>query len=96
MEDIVASVRKVSGIMEEITAATVEQSAGIEQIHQAMAQIDAATRHNSRLVRQAANATGLQERLADEVKDSLAVFRLGMTVLSTPIVDNSMDKSWGT
>ena len=96
MEDIVASVRKVSGIMEEITAATVEQSAGIEQIHQAMAQIDAATRQNSRLVRQAASATGLQERLADEVKDSLAVFRLEMTVLSTPIVDNSMDKSWGT
>jgi len=96
MREIVASVRKVSGIMEEITAATVEQSTGIEQIHQAMAQIDNATQHNTRLVRQAASATGLQERLADEVRDSLAVFRLGMTVLSTPIVDNSMDKSWGT
>ncbi|WP_269357354.1 methyl-accepting chemotaxis protein [Castellaniella denitrificans] len=92
MLEIVTSVRKVSGIMEEITAATVEQSAGIEQIHQAMAQIETATQHNTRLVRQSAGATGLQERLADEVKDSLAVFRLGMTVLSTQIVDKSMDK----
>ncbi len=92
MLEIVTSVRKVSGIMEEITAATVEQSAGIEQIHQAMAQIETATQHNTRLVRQSAGATSLQERLADEVKDSLAVFRLGMTVLSTQIVDKSMDK----
>ena len=92
MLEIVTSVRKVSGIMEEITAATVEQSAGIGQIHQAMAQIETATQHNTRLVRQSAGATGLQERLADEVKDSLAVFRLGMTVLSTQIVDKSMDK----
>ncbi|MFA7474347.1 MAG: methyl-accepting chemotaxis protein [Castellaniella sp.] len=92
MLEIVTSVRKVSGIMEEITAATVEQSAGIEQIHQAMAQIETATQHNTRLVRQSAGATGLQERLADEVKDSLAVFRLGMTVLSTQIVGKSMDK----
>ncbi len=92
MLEIVTSVRKVSGIIEEITAATVEQSAGIEQIHQAMAQIETATQHNTRLVRQSAGATGLQERLADEVKDSLAVFRLGMTVLSTQIVDKSMDK----
>jgi methyl-accepting chemotaxis protein len=92
MLEIVTSVRKVSGIMEEITAATVEQSAGIEQIHQAMAQIETATQHNTRLVRQSAGATGLQERLADEVKDSLAVFRLEMTVLSTQIVDKPMDK----
>ena len=92
MLEIVTSVRKVSGIMEEITAATVEQSAGIGQIHQAMAQIETATQHNTRLVRQSAGATGLQERLADEVKDSLAVFRLGMTVLSTQIVGKSMDK----
>ncbi|CAM5189845.1 Methyl-accepting chemotaxis protein I OS=Castellaniella defragrans (strain DSM / CCUG 39792/ 65Phen) OX=1437824 GN=BN940_04826 PE=3 SV=1 [Castellaniella denitrificans] len=96
MREIVASVRKVSAIMGEITTATVEQSAGIEQIHQAMTQIDTATRHNTRLVQQAASATGLQERLADEVKDSLAVFRLDMAVLSTGIVDNPMDKSWGT
>ncbi|HET8702907.1 methyl-accepting chemotaxis protein [Castellaniella sp.] len=96
MREIVGSVQKVSGIMSEITAATVEQSAGIEQIHQAMAQIDSVTQHNARLVRQSASATSLQERLADEVKDSLAVFRLGMTALSTSIVDNPMDKSWGT
>ncbi|MFC4298131.1 methyl-accepting chemotaxis protein [Castellaniella hirudinis] len=96
MRDIVASVQKVSAIMGEITTATEEQSAGIEQIHQAMSQIDTATRRNTQLVQQAARATGLQERLADEVKDSLAVFRLGMTALSTQIVDNSMDKSWET
>ncbi|MDY0310103.1 MAG: methyl-accepting chemotaxis protein [Castellaniella sp.] len=95
MQAIVTSVQQVSGFMEEITAATAEQSAGIEQIHQAMARIDNVTQHNTQLVRQAANATGLQEQLADEVKDSLAVFRLGMTSLSTQIVDNSMDKSWG-
>ncbi|MHA3903476.1 hypothetical protein ACTPOE_07885 [Castellaniella sp. WN] len=41
-------------------------------------------------------AASLRERLDDEVKDSLAVFRLGMTVLSTSIVDNAMDKSLET
>ncbi|CDM23435.1 methyl-accepting chemotaxis protein [Castellaniella defragrans] len=81
MQEIVTAVRKVSGIMGEISAATVEQSAGIEQIHQAMSQIDAVTRHNARLVQQSARATGLQERMADEVKDSLAVFRLGEPVV---------------
>ncbi|GAA0778511.1 hypothetical protein GCM10009108_15590 [Castellaniella ginsengisoli] len=77
MQEIVVSIQKVSGFMGEITTATVEQSAGIEQISQAMSQIDAVTRQNTRLVQQAARATGEQERLADEVKDSLAVFKLG-------------------
>src|SRR5690606_21421698 len=88
MRAIVGSVPKVSETTSQLTAATEQQSAGIEQIHQAMAQIDSVTQHNARLVRQSASATSLQERLADEVKDSLAVFRLGITVLSTSIVDN--------
>ncbi|CAM3773312.1 hypothetical protein [Castellaniella denitrificans] len=63
----------------------------------ALAQRSATTaRHNARLVQQAAGATGLQERLADEAKDSLAAYRQDMAVLSTGIVDNPMDKSWGT
>ena len=40
MEEIVASVRRVTDIMGEITAASQEQTAGIEQVNQAIAQMD--------------------------------------------------------
>ena len=41
MDEIVASVKRVTDIMGEITAASQEQSAGIEQVNQAITQMDA-------------------------------------------------------
>jgi methyl-accepting chemotaxis protein len=76
MEEIVASVGKVTAIMAEITSATVEQSGGIEQINQAVSQMDEVTQQNAALVEQAAAAAeSLQEQAATLVA-SVEMFRV--------------------
>jgi methyl-accepting chemotaxis protein len=63
MEDVVASIRRVTDIVAEITAASNEQSAGIEQVNQAIAQMDQVTQQNAALVEEAAAAAAsLQEQ----------------------------------
>lgn len=76
MDEIVASVKRVSDIMTEITAASQEQSAGIGEIGQAIAQMDEMTQQNSALVEQAAAAAESLEDQANHLIASLAVFKL--------------------
>lgn len=52
MQEIVESVRRVSTIMHEISTATSEQTTGLEQINQAIAQIDGATHNNAQMVQE--------------------------------------------
>ncbi|WP_291011943.1 PAS domain-containing methyl-accepting chemotaxis protein [Hydrogenophaga sp.] len=72
MIEIVASVQKVSRLIEEIASATVEQAEGISQVDSAITQLDQSTQQNAALVEQsAAAATSLQhqaERLANAVR----------------------------
>jgi len=72
MQDIVGSVRRVSDIIGEITAATTEQSEGIEAVNGAVSQLDQMTQQNAALVEEsAAAAESLKEhagRLSDVVK----------------------------
>jgi len=76
MEEIVVSVRKVASIMGEITTASAEQSAGIEQIHQSISQMDRATQQNAALVEEAAGAAqSLQER-AGSLARQVSIFKL--------------------
>lgn len=76
MREIVEAVTHVSNIMSEITAATVEQSSGIDQVNLAVAQMDTVTQQNALLVQQAADSASSLQSLADEVGQALAVFRL--------------------
>jgi len=63
MSDVVDSVRRVSDIITEITAASREQSLGIEQINQAIMQMDGVTQQNAALVEEsAAAAESLQDQ----------------------------------
>jgi len=65
MQQVVASVRRVTDIVSEISAASAEQSTGIGQVNQAIVQMDDATQQNAALVEQAAAATeSLQEQAA--------------------------------
>ncbi|NHZ32296.1 methyl-accepting chemotaxis protein [Massilia rubra] len=65
MSEIVASVQRVTDIMAEISAASVEQEAGIEQINQAIGEMDTVTQQNAALVEEAAAAAeALQEQTA--------------------------------
>ncbi|WP_239066702.1 methyl-accepting chemotaxis protein, partial [Bordetella pseudohinzii] len=58
MQEIVASVKRVTDIMGEISAASEEQSSGIEQVNRAVAQMDEVTQQNAALVEEAAAAAG--------------------------------------
>lgn len=76
MEEIVASVRRVSDIMSEITAASQEQSTGIQEIGSAINQMDEMTQQNAALVEEAAAAAESLEEQADLLTKSLDVFKL--------------------
>jgi methyl-accepting chemotaxis protein len=76
MGEIVDSVRRVADILGEITAASQEQSAGIEQINQAITQMDGMTQQNAALVEQAAAASQSMRDQAARLADAVAVFRL--------------------
>ncbi len=76
MGEIVDSVRRVADILTEITAASQEQSAGIEQINQAITQMDDVTQQNAALVEEAAAASQAMQDQAARLAEAVAVFRL--------------------
>ncbi|EEA03770.1 methyl-accepting chemotaxis sensory transducer [Burkholderia sp. H160] len=77
MDEIVAAIRRVATIMGEITTATAEQLDGIEQVGQAVSQMDQTTQQNAALVEQAAAAASALEHQAQSMKDAMSVFRVG-------------------
>ena len=77
MDEIVVSVRRVADIMGEISAASADQSHGIDQINLAMTQMDQVTQSNASLVEEAAAAAGSLEEQADDLVRAVSVFRLG-------------------
>ncbi|MNZ05608.1 methyl-accepting chemotaxis sensory transducer with Pas/Pac sensor [Pseudomonas linyingensis] len=79
IEGVVAAVTKVNDIMGEIAAASDEQSGGIAQVNQAVAQMDDVTQRNAGLVQTAARASAdLEGHLADALR-TMGVFRLRNT-----------------
>ncbi len=79
MQEIVASVKRVTDIMSEITAASQEQSSGIEQVNQAITQMDQVTQQNSALVEEAAAAAESMQEQAGNLAQAVAVFELDGT-----------------
>jgi methyl-accepting chemotaxis protein len=82
MAEIVAAVRRVTDIMGEITAASEEQSAGIEQVNKAVAQMDDVTQQNAALVEQASAAAEAMEEQAQNLAAAVAVFKVNKSVQS--------------
>ncbi len=76
MDEVVASVRRVTDIMGEITAASQEQSAGIAQVNEAISQMDAVTQQNAALVEEAAAAAESLQEQAGNLSQVVGVFRL--------------------
>ena len=76
MEEIVSSIRRVTDIMSEITAASQEQSQGIEQINTAITQMDEVTQQNAALVEEAAAAAESLEEQAQNLSVSVATFKV--------------------
>jgi methyl-accepting chemotaxis protein len=77
MDELVVSVRRVSDIMGELSAASQDQSTGIEQINDAMNQMDQVTQGNAALVEEAAAAAHSLEQQALVLVRSVDVFQLG-------------------
>jgi methyl-accepting chemotaxis protein len=79
MGEIVASVQRVTDIMAEISAASQEQSAGIEQVNQTITQMDETTQQNAALVEEATAAARSMEEQAGALTQSVSVFKLETT-----------------
>jgi len=76
MDQIVGSVQRVTDIMGEISAASQEQSAGIEQVSRTIVQMDEATQQNAALVEEATAAARAMEEQAAELSRAVSQFRL--------------------
>jgi methyl-accepting chemotaxis protein len=77
MEDIVSSVRRVSTIITEITTASKEQSAGIDEVYKAIGEMDQVTQQNAALVEQSAAAAESMQQQAAQLAQVVSVFQVG-------------------
>ena len=77
MHEIVTSVKRVTDIIAEISAASQEQSVGIEQVNEAIMKMDDVTQQNTALVEEAAAAAESMMEQADELMNAISVFQLG-------------------
>ncbi|MCB1949277.1 MAG: HAMP domain-containing protein [Burkholderiales bacterium] len=76
MEEIVNAVKRVTDIMGEITAASLEQSQGIEQANQAISSMDTVTQQNAALVEEAAASAELMQEQSEDLIKAVMVFKL--------------------
>jgi len=76
METIVSSVRRAEVLMRDIAASSQEQSMGIAQVNQAIAQMDDATQQNAALVEEAAAAAAALQEQARELDAVVSTFKL--------------------
>jgi methyl-accepting chemotaxis protein len=79
MDEIVTSVKRVTDIIAEITAATVEQSGGIQQVNVAVSELDQMTQQNAALVEQSAAAAASLKDQAVRLTESIRVFKVDGT-----------------
>ncbi|MFO1293750.1 MAG: methyl-accepting chemotaxis protein [Rubrivivax sp.] len=77
MNEIVASVQRVTDVIAEISAAAAEQSSGIGQVNGAVAQLDQATQQNAALVEQSAAASDSLRAQTQQLAAVVASFRIG-------------------
>jgi methyl-accepting chemotaxis protein len=83
MAQIVSSVKQVTDVVGEISAASHEQSIGIEEVHRAIALMDQVTQQNAALVEQAGVAVGTLQEQAASLNHAVGVFRLEPPVTVT-------------
>ncbi|MGV8899488.1 MAG: methyl-accepting chemotaxis protein [Burkholderiaceae bacterium] len=97
MKEVVDSIKRVADIMSEITAASQEQSIGIEQVNQAIGQMDQVTQQNAALVEQAAAAAASLQDQAGNLSQVVHVFKLaGTHVMATKAPTRPLPKANAT
>jgi methyl-accepting chemotaxis protein len=86
MREVVTSVQRVTDIMAEITAASTEQTQGIEQVNVAVVQMDQVTQQNAALVEEAAAAAEAMQDQATKLAQAVSVFRTGRSDSRLPVL----------
>ena len=84
MRDIVDSIGRVTGIMNEIVASSREQASGIGQVNQAIVQMDGVTQQNAALVEESAAATRAMHEQAQALAGLVEVFRVQAKAQAAP------------
>jgi methyl-accepting chemotaxis protein len=86
MEEIVGSIRRVTDIVGEISAASHEQTQGIEQINQAITQMDQVTQQNAALVEETAAASEAMREQAAGLSQAVSAFKIGnVATVAAPV-----------
>ncbi len=91
MAEVVSSIKRVTDLIGEISAASNEQAAGVAQVGEAVTQMDQATQQNAALVEQMAAAASSLKSQAGELVQTVAVFKLETShhALSAPVAPPS-------
>ena len=76
MDEVVTSVRRVTDVIGEMSAATGEQATGLQQVNEAVGQLDRMTQQNAALVEQSAAAAQSMSGQAERLGSLLGAFRL--------------------
>ncbi|WP_455814147.1 methyl-accepting chemotaxis protein [Pseudomonas graminis] len=76
MDEVLSSVKNVTGIIGEITIASAEQSSGIDEINMAITQMDQVTQQNAALVNQSAAAAQSMQEQAEQLSLAIRVFKV--------------------
>ena len=84
MNEIVEAVKRVTDIMSEISAASAEQKSGIDQVNDAISQMDDVTQQNAALVEEAAAAAAAMREQSVALMESVSVFKLEFETSISP------------
>jgi aerotaxis receptor len=76
MQEVLEAVNRVTGLLSEISSASVEQSSGIGQVNDAVTHMDQVTQQNAALVERAATATGGLLEQGQKLMQALTIFKL--------------------
>lgn len=89
MKEILNAIHGVTGMMSQITAASVEQSSGIGQVNQAITQMDDMTQKNAALVEQAAAAAAFLEEQARSLAATVSGFKIDGKTACNDVIESS-------
>jgi methyl-accepting chemotaxis protein len=95
LAELIESVQKVSGLMAAMAAANEEQSQGIEQVNQAIIQMESETQQNAELVGKASKASASMMQQAHALREGVDFFKLGLngnTFYKTSAVESLAEK----
>lgn len=84
MSDIVAQVKRVADLLDVISSSAHEQTSGIEQVNQAIVQLDNVTQQNAALVEEAAAAADSLDQQAGRMVEVVSIFKIGGAYATTP------------